>query len=167
LNVLIIGGVARLVLAFSTGVGTGFVRTVYGAGDLAPDPGFSAEEAMIIQGRLEAAETALRQRLADHPEQHEAGLRLGALLIQMGRPDEAERVYIELRRHQLAPPVAMTLANRLIDLYEKGGRTDRLKVELGRFSGEWKGTGAGESAARRLREIKDAERQQDDEAAED
>jgi tetratricopeptide (TPR) repeat protein len=166
-NLLVIWALAALLERAAGGTAEAFATTVLGSGNIAPDPGFSAEEAMIIQGRLEDAESALRERLAAQPGLHQAALRLGALLMQMGRPEEAERVYLDLRRHQPPPPVVMILANRLIDLYQRDGRTDRLKVELARFSGEHKGTGAGEHAARRLRELKDAERERDDEASED
>ena len=116
-----------------------------------------------MQGRLADAEASFRQRLLDHPAQYQAALRLGALLVQSGRPEEAERIYLELRRGPLPSTAAMTVANRLIDLYERGGRGDRLKVELARFSGEWKGTGAGEHANRRLRELKEEDRQRNEE----
>ncbi|MEO8032176.1 MAG: tetratricopeptide repeat protein [Gemmatimonadota bacterium] len=157
LNLGIVYGLIRLIESGTDSVGAGFAKTVLGAGNLAPEPGFSAEESLIIRGRLEDAEAALRQRWADNPGQYQAGLRLGALLVQMGKADEAESVYVALRRGTLPPAAAMTVANRLIDLYEKGGRNDRLKVELGRFSGQYKGTGAAEHAARRLKEIKEAE----------
>ncbi len=162
LNLGIVYGLIRLIESGTDSVGEGFAKTVLGAGNLAPEPGFSAEESLIIRGRLEDAEAALRQRWTDNPGQYQAGLRLGALLVQMGKPDEAEVVYVALRRGTLPPAAAMTVANRLIDLYEKSGQNDRLKVELGRFSGQYKGTGAAEHAARRLRELKDEDRRQDD-----
>jgi tetratricopeptide (TPR) repeat protein len=166
-NLLIIWALASLIERAAGGTAKAFATTVLGSGNIAPDPGFSSEEAMIIQGRLEDAKEALRQRLAAEPELHQAALRLGALLMQMDRHEDAERVYLDLRHHQLPSEVATTVANRLIDLYQRDGRTDRLKVELARFSGEHKGTGAGEHAARRLRELKEAEREQNEEAAED
>lgn len=163
-NVLIILGMVRIIQAFSGTAADALAKTVYGAGNLPPEPGFSSEEAMIMQGRLDDAEASLRQRFTDHPDLHQAGLRLGALLVQVGRPEEAEQVYLEMRRRTLPANAAMIVANRLIDLYERTDRKDRLKVELARFSGEWKGTGAGEHAARRLRELKDEERERDERA---
>ncbi len=156
-NGLVIYALSRLIERGAGGAAKIFGDTVLGAGNLPPDPGFSSEEALIIQGRLAEAEEALHERWLRHPELHEAGLRLAALLVQQDRPEEAEQVYLELRRRALPPKVANTVANRLIDLYQRLRRTDRLKVELARFSAEHKGTTAGEHAARRLREIKEEE----------
>lgn len=161
-NLLIIWALAALIERGALGTAKAFATTVLGSGNIAPEPGFSSEEAMIIQGRLEDAEAAFRARLVAEPGLYQAGLRLGALLFQMGRHEEAERVYLDLRHQQLPSAAAMTVANRLIDLYQRDGRTDRLKVELARFSGEHKGTGAGEHAARRLRELKEEERARDE-----
>ncbi len=156
-NALIIYGMSRLIERAAGATAEAFGKTVLGAGNLPPDPGFSSEEALIIQGRLAEAEEALHDRWLRHPDLHEAGLRLAALLVQQDRPEEAEQVYLELRRRELPPKVANTVANRLIDLYQRLRRTDRLKVELARYSAEHKGTNAGEHAARRLREIKEQE----------
>ena len=166
-NLLFIYGMLRLIERITGGTAKAFANTVLGAGNLPPEAAFSMEEALIIQGKLAQAEEALHDRWLRHPEEHEAALRLAALLIQQGKFDEAERVYLELRRRELPPKIANTVANRLIDLYQRLRNTDRLKVELARYSSEHKGTSAGEHAARRLREIKEQEAEQKSEERED
>ncbi len=84
----------------------------------------------------------------------EAQLKLAALLEQLERPDEAERIYLDVRRSHPSPRVEMTAVNRLLNLYRRTGRHDRLKVELARFADRWKGTSAGDHAGRLLRELK-------------
>jgi len=49
----------------------------------------------------------------------------------------------------------MAAANGLIDLYSRTGERGRLKVELARFAQAYRGSPAGMSASRRLKELKD------------
>lgn len=164
-NLLAIWGLAWLIEFIAARSAKGFATTVLAGGNLEPEPPFSAEESMIIQGRIDQAEASLRSRWQGPPPLYQAGLRLAELLVKQDRADEALAIFEELRRGSLPPAAAMTVANRLIDLHQKAGRTDRLKVELSRFAADHRGTGAGDGAARRLRELKDLDRK--DEAERD
>jgi tetratricopeptide (TPR) repeat protein len=155
LNFGAIALIAWLILRSTGGAASALVRTVYAQGNLAPSPTFSAEESLIIRGKTGAAEELLRDRILARPAELESRMKLAELLEQMGRHDEAERIYLEVRRLQPSMRVEMTASNRLLNLYRKTGRHDRLKVELARFADRWKGTSAGDHAGRLLRELKD------------
>ena len=154
LNFGFIALVAWLILRSTEGAGHAFTRTVYAHGNIARDPTFSAEESLIIRGKTAEAEKLLRDRILARPAELEAQLKLAALLEQLERPDEAERIYLDVRRSHPSPRVEMTAVNRLLNLYRRTGRHDRLKVELARFADRWKGTSAGDHAGRLLRELK-------------
>ena len=154
LNFGFIALIAWLILR-STGVAAhAFTRTVYAHGNIAPDPTFSAEESLIIRGKTAEAEAMLRARILARPAELESRLKLAELLEQLERPEEAERIYLDVRGLHPSPRVEMTAVNRLLNLYRRTGRHDRLKVELARFADRWKGTSAGGHAGRLLRELK-------------
>jgi tetratricopeptide (TPR) repeat protein len=155
LNFGVIALIAWLILRSTDGAARAFTRTVYAQGNLAPDPTFSAEESLIIRGKTAEAEERLRARILARPAELESRLKLAALLEQLQRPEEAEQIYLVVRRLHPSPRVEMTAVNRLLNLYRRTGRHDRLKVELARFADRWKGTSAGNHAARLLRELKD------------
>jgi hypothetical protein len=155
LNLGFVPLVAWLILRSSEKAATGLVRTIYAHGNLAPEPTFSAEESLIVRGKVAEAEELLRARIVARPAELESRLKLAVLLEQLERPEEAERIYLAVRRLQPSPRVEMTAVNRLLNLYRRTGRHDRLKVELARFADRWKGTSAGDHAGRLLRELKD------------
>ena len=139
---------------------TTLVKTLFAAGDIAPPRTYPRQEVLIVQGKYDEAADWFRDHLRIEPEDHEARLRLAHLLeTQLAGYDEAERVYLEIRRAR--PPATarahMRVANGLIDLYRKTGRTDRLKVELARFVDRYRGTALADGADRELRELKEAE----------
>jgi len=155
LNLGFVPLVAWLILRSSEKAATGLARTIYAQGNLAPAPTFSAEESLIIRGKTGEAEELLRGRILARPAELESRMKLAELLERTGRYDEAETIYLEVRRLQPSARVEMTASNRLLNLYRKTGRHDRLKVELARFADRWKGTTAGDHAGRLLRELKD------------
>jgi len=161
-NLLAIWSMVWLIEYLAGRTAKGFAATVLAGGNLEPEPAFSAEEAMIMRGRADQAEASFRSRWQGPPPLYQAGLRLAELLAKQGRADEALAVFEELRRGPLPPDAAMMVANRVMDLHHKAGNTDRLKVELARFASDYKGSGAAEHAGRRLRELKEEERQRND-----
>ena len=137
---------------------TGFVKTIFAAGDIAPPRTYPRQDVLIVQGNYAEAADYFRDHLRIEPDDHEGRLRLAHLLeTKLKAYDEAERLYLEIRGAQ--PPATkqeqMRAANGLIDLYRKTGRTDRLKVELGRFAERYRGTPLADGAARELRDLKD------------
>ena len=154
LNFGVIALIAWLILRSTDGAARAFTRTVYAHGNIAPDPTFSAEETLIIRGKAVEAEELLKARILARPAELESRLKLAELLEQLGRPGEAERIYLDVRRLQPSRRVEMTAVNRLLNLYRQTGQHDRLKVELARFADRWKGTSAGDHAGRLLRELK-------------
>jgi tetratricopeptide (TPR) repeat protein len=139
---------------------TGLVKTIFAAGDIAPPPTYPRQDVLIVRGQYAEAAEVFRDHLQIEPADHEARLRLAHLLeTQLKGFDEAERLYLEIRRGE--PPAdaqqQMRAANGLIDLYRKVGKTDRLKVELARFADRYRGSALADGAARELREIKDDE----------
>lgn len=154
LNLAVIALIAWVILQ-TTGVAARAIgHTVYAQGNLAPDPTYSAEESLIIRGRMAEAEELLQSRILARPAELESRLKLAELYEQIDRPEAAEQLYLEVRRLQPPPRVEVTATNRLLSLYRRTRRYDRLKVELARFADRWKGTRAGDHAARLLRELK-------------
>lgn len=159
LNVPIaIGGI----FAINRAVGmtsTGLVRTIFGAGNIPPPPTYPRQDVLIARGQYAEAADYFRDHIRIEPGDHEARLQLAQLLeTRLNGHDEAERLYQEVRRMQPDPRQEMRAANGLIDLYRRTGRSDRLRVELARFADRYRGTGAGDAAARELSELKTAPR---------
>jgi tetratricopeptide (TPR) repeat protein len=136
---------------------TGFVRTVFAAGDIKPPPTYPRQDVLIVQGKYEEAADWFRDHIRIEPYDHEARLRLALLLeTHLKQYDEAEQLYLKIRN--ATPPgdarQQMQAANHLIDLYRKTGRTDRLLVELARFVDRYRGSPQAAGAERELKELK-------------
>jgi len=153
---LTIAGIYAIHHAVGT-ASTGFVRTVFAAGDIAPPPTYPRQDVLIVQGKYEEAADWFRDHIRIEPNDHEARLRLALLLeTHLEKYDEAEQLYLKIRNAR--PPgdarQQMQAANHLIDLYRKTGRTDRLMVELARFVDRYGGSPQAAGAARELQELK-------------
>lgn len=136
---------------------TGFVRTIFAAGDIAPPPTYPRQDVLIVQGKYAEAAEWFRDHIRIEPYDHEARLRLALLLeTHLKNYEEAEQLYLKIRN--ATPPgdarQQMQAANHLIDLYRKTGRTDRLMVELARFVDRYRGSPQAAGAARELNELK-------------
>jgi len=154
LTVAAIFAIHRAVAAASTG----FVRTVFAAGDIKPPPTYPRQDVLIVQGKYEEAADWFRDHIRIEPSDHEARLRLALVLeTHLKKYDEAEQLYLKIRN--ATPPgdarQQMQAANHLIDLYRKTGRTDRLMVELARFVDRYGGSPQAAGAARELKELKE------------
>jgi tetratricopeptide (TPR) repeat protein len=155
LNVpLTIGGI----VAIHHGAGvtsTGLVKAIFAAGNIPPPRTYPRQDVLIVRGRYAEAADYFRDHIRIEPGDHEARLQLANLLeTRLQGYDEAERLYQEVRRMQPDPRQEMRAGNGLIDLYRKTGRSDRLRVELARFADRYRGTAAGDAAARELNELK-------------
>lgn len=155
----VVGALAgQVVYKASHGAATGLFRILFAARGIDAGPGFSAEDALIMQGRHGDAAASFRRWLAEHPDDHEARLRLAALARDhLASPDEAERLLITVRDSPAASPRQETAARQaLIDLYAHTGATGRHMAELARFADRYRGTPAGDAARETLRRMKDA-----------
>ena len=155
LNVpLTIGGI----FAIHHGAGvtsTGLVKTIFAAGNIPPPRTYPRQDVLIVRGRYAEAADYFRDHIRIEPGDHEARLQLANLLeTRLQGYDEAERLYQEVRRMQPDPRQEIRAGNGLIDLYRKTERSDRLRVELARFADRYRGTAAGDAAARELNELK-------------
>jgi tetratricopeptide (TPR) repeat protein len=138
---------------------TGLVKAIFAAGNIPPPPTYPRQDVMIARGQYAEAADYFRDHIRIEPGDHEARLQLAQLLetrLQEEGHDEAERLYQEVRRMQPDPRQEMRAANGLIDLYRRIGRRDRLRVELARFADRYRGTAAGDAAAREVSELKNA-----------
>jgi tetratricopeptide (TPR) repeat protein len=134
---------------------TGLVKTIFAVGDIAPPPTYPRQDVLIARGEYAEAAAYFRDHLRIEPADVEARFRLAHLLeTRLQGFDEAERLYQEVRGLRPDRRQEVRAANGLIDLYRKTGRLDRLKVELARFADRYRGTAAGNAAARELRELK-------------
>lgn len=131
----------------------GLVTALHAGHAASPRPGFSRQEALVAQGRLDAAAAAYRLHVAEHPDDVAALLALGRLLAGP-MADGAEAAYLTARRCSAGGDWDRIISNDLIDLYERTKQEGRLCVELARFGALHRGTTAGESALERLRGLK-------------
>lgn len=156
LDVPLIFGFSRLLFGLMDRSARGLVGMVYASGNLPPDPAHSAFEALAARGFYTEAAQAYRDHLVAAPGDHAARLKLADLYrAHLNDPEAAERLYLEVRRGRPSAREDRLAANFLIELYRATGRRDRLMVELARFAAQWKGTRAGEDAARALRDLKE------------
>jgi hypothetical protein len=134
---------------------TALVDVIYSKGDIPAPPSYPRQELLIARGEYREAAEFYRDHLVVEPNDNEARLRL-AFLLETRLSDDAgaEAVYKEVRSHQPSPREAASAANGLIDLYRRTGRVDRLRVELARFAERYKGTRAGDGAAKELAEFR-------------
>ena len=136
---------------------TGLVKTIFAAGNIPPPPTYPRQDVLIARGRCAEAADYFRDHIRIDPGDHEARLQLAHLLeTRLEGHDEAERLYQDVRRMQPDPRQELRAANGLIDLYRRTGRRDRLGVELSRFAERYRGTTAGDAAARELAGMKAA-----------
>jgi hypothetical protein len=157
LNVPLIFGFSVLVFWMMDRSATALSKMVYAGGNLPPDPEHSSIEALAARGFYTEAAEAYRGHLVAVPTDHAARLKLADLYrSQLNEPAAAERLYLEIRGGNPSPKEDRLAANLLIELYRATGRHDRLIVELARFAAQWKGTRAGTDAAKALKEMKQA-----------
>jgi tetratricopeptide (TPR) repeat protein len=143
----------------ATATSTGLVKTIFAAGDIPPPRTYPRQDVLIVRGQYAEAADYFRDHIRIEPDDHEARLQLAHLLeTRLQGYDEAERLYQEVRRMQPDPRQEMRVGNGLIDLYRRTGRGDRLRVELARFADRYRGTAAGDAAARQLNEFRPSSR---------
>ncbi|HQR16741.1 MAG TPA: hypothetical protein PK948_00135 [Gemmatimonadales bacterium] len=153
-------GVILLAEAATTRSAVGVITALHAA-HTAPRPqGFSRQEALVAQGRLEEAATAYRLHLLAAPDDIAAMVALGRLLGgPLGDTPGAEAAYQSARRLEPDAGWARVIANDLIDLFERTGQDGRMRVELARFADRYRGTREGDAAAERLRAMREVPRQ--------
>ena len=153
------GGIILLVDA-ATSRGASRLITEIHAGRTAPrPPGFSRQESLAAQGRLEEAAASYRTHLLEAPHDAAAWVALGRLLAgPVGDHAGAEAAYLSARRTGTRGEWERIIGNDLIDLYQRMGDGGRLQVELARFASLNKGTREGAAAAQRLRGMKSERR---------
>lgn len=133
----------------------GFAQTVLGSGNLKPDPAHSGCESLVARGLYREGAHAFASYLASHPQDNLARVKLAEIhRAHLGEPEAAERLLLEVRRHQPSPREEVLVANLLIELYRATGQRGRLMMELARFADRYRGTRPGTEAARTLREMK-------------
>jgi len=134
---------------------TGLVKMIFAAGNIPPPPTYPRQDVLIARGEYAEAADYFRDHLRIEPGDHEARLQLANLLeTRLKGHEEAEGLYQEVRRMQPDPRQEMRAANGLIDLYRRMNRGDRLLVELARFADRYRGSAAGDAAARELTDLK-------------
>jgi hypothetical protein len=148
-------GIARVVWSAVGSSSRGVVAILTAAGNLAPDPTFSAEEALVMQGRPEDARDLLEARLAADPAALAVRFRLAALLRDdLGDFARTEQLYLDARAQPGAAAREDAIANGLIDLYHRTGNRGRLMAEFARYAERHKSRPEGAAAKRRLMELK-------------
>ena len=148
-------GLIRLVEHATTRASHALVIALHAGHAASPQPGFSRQEALVAQGRLEEAAAAYRLHLADHPHDVAAHVALGRLLAgPLADPDGAAAAYRAARQSNPAGDWDRIISNDLIDLYRRNGQEGKLRVELARFGERYRGTTAGEAALEQLRALK-------------
>lgn len=117
---------------------------------------YSEQQALVVRGRFVEAADSYRAIIDDEPANIEARLRLGELLATECRDvGGAEACFVELRTLNPTPQQDWIASNALIDLYQREGRREQLKLEIARLSRQFRHTEAGVSLRRRLQELAD------------
>jgi len=148
-------GVGWLIERFTLGFSARLVGSIFASGNIEPPPTYPVAETRIVRGKYAEAADFFRGHLAAHPEDFEARLRLADLAVaHLGRYEDAERLYREVRDAREDPRRELAAYNGLIDLHTKTGRRDRLKTELARFADRYHGSPQATRALERLRELK-------------
>lgn len=133
----------------------GLVTALHAGHASSPRQGFSRQEALVAQGRLDEAVAAYRLHLAESPQDVGALVALGRLLAgPMADAEGAAAAYLTARRCPAGGDWDRIISNDLIDLYERTRQEGRLRVELARYGELHRGTNAGAAALERLRELK-------------
>jgi hypothetical protein len=130
------------------------VGAVLAGGNIAPAESVSAEEAMVLAGRVEEAMESYRRRIAAEPATVRLRLELSRLHQRRREWDDAIRLLQEIRAIAPTGEHETLVGNSLIDIYERIGDRGRLMVEYARFAARHGGTKAGAAAKRRLAELK-------------
>lgn len=156
-NVPIILIYSSVVFRIIEGSAKTFTQTVYGAGNLPPEPAHSGMESLVARGFYPEAEQAFRQWIVEHPDDNIARIKLADLERRyLKNPEAAERLYLEVRGNKADPRHVFMAWNLLIELYREMGKQDRLLVEVARFADRYANTRAGRDARRLLKELKEA-----------
>lgn len=148
-------GLILLVDAATSRGASRLITEIHAGRTAARRPGFSRQEAMAAQGRLEEAAAAYRAHLLEDPDDTAAWVALGRLLAgPMADHAGAEAAYLSARRTGNGGEWERIIGNDLIDLYQRMGEGGRLQVELARFASLNQGTREGDAAAQILRGMK-------------
>ncbi len=149
-----------LLVDAATSRGASRLITEIHAGRTAPrPPGFSRQEALAAQGRLEEAAAAYRTHIQEAPLDAAAWVALGRLLAgPLADHAGAEAAYLSARRAGAGGEWERIIGNDLIDLYQRMGDGGRMQVELARFASLNRGTREGAAAAEQLRGMKSSRR---------
>ncbi len=151
---LMSSGTIRFLNFFSRGLATSLLAT---RGE-PHSREYSEQQALVVAGRIDEAIDSFRSHIVAFPGDTEARLRLAALLAgPAGRPEEAERTWLEVRGMNPSPRQELVIGNSLIDLYQRTGQRHLLKAELARFARIQDGTEAGGHARRHLRQLVEEE----------
>jgi len=155
LNFPITAGAVWLVVGTIFGSAAGIVGMMSGMGGTpVGTPGFSREEALVMQDRIAEAVGAYRQRIADEPANVEAKLRLAALLAGKGNDMMAARsLYLDLRLDPSARAHEATIAAALLQIYQSSRDMRGLRAELAREARLFPTTARGQGAQRLLRDL--------------
>src|SRR5574341_869799 len=98
LNFPLAGGGGLLINAMVGRTAGGIMRTLYAAHDLPPPRQYPRQETLVARGQYEEAAGYFRDHLVVEPDDHEARLRLAALLeTHLGDAAGAEALYREVR----------------------------------------------------------------------
>jgi hypothetical protein len=159
----ILGGAAagRTLLAFSDGMGAAFRSFIQPSGGTCPyETDHSYQESLAMRGDVEGALESYGALIAAQPSNVEARVKAAELCARSGRPADAARLLVEVRR---VPDVSrerdLYATSRLIDLLNGPlGDPGRALVELRRLADQHAGTREAEAARGAIARIK-AERQ--------
>jgi hypothetical protein len=122
-NPLLTTFISRAMLALITRVANTAVHGLAGSGGDPYRPGYSAQEAMVIRGEWQKAAESYREILVSDPGDHQARLRLARLLVRNeGTVEQAEALYLEVRRTDHESRYEGDVSNALIELYRGTGR---------------------------------------------
>lgn len=149
------GYVAGSLIAWLSGQASDtFVHTLLAGRGEPRAPEYSAQEALLIQGRIVEAIKSFHSYIASHPEDLDVRIRLAEVLGKEGNDlVGSEEMYLEARIVGTSKRQDVSVSNGLIDLYRRTGEREKLKAELGRFARNHPGTVEARNAQAFLRQL--------------
>lgn len=143
-----------LIASFSGQLSGTFIHTLLAGRGEPRAPEYSAQEALLIQGRIEESIKSFHSYIAHHPEDLDVRIRLAEVLGTEGNDlASSEEMFLEVRIVGASKRQEVSVSNGLIDLYRRSGEREKLKVELVRFARNHSGTIEARNARGYLRQM--------------
>ena len=140
----------------------GLVGVLMSSGGDPVVPGYSAQEALVVRGKITDAISSYRERIDALPEDIGARIRLASLLAGNGELEEAQEWLETARALDTKSRHELVISDALVNIHQESGNRAALKAELARMARSFPGPPAGRGAADSLRKLVSESRSQEE-----